>query len=290
MKSLFGKYLVRPLRLIVSNPSTLLLVAIVLILDRINNDPRISATGLIPMNPSEMLDGAYLYERLPGALAHESRWQWVLLISMAFSVVQFLVAIAIMSDLKLIYQQRRKGLLNSIRQIVFRDVVWYYLWLLMVYAAFGIVAASLYLLGQWLWRSYELNIALLQLVVLCLAFPFYYAMLSVGAKIAVVPVAWRNRLSLMLVLGRIDNLLKIYLFYPIRLAVEFGCLVLVPAITLVIFHNQFLAVAAGMLTLLLPLAAFRASTFEFFLDIYRDNDQIRQVFSEYYRNVSHYSG
>jgi hypothetical protein len=282
MKTVLQRFIISPFKRILTNPSIVILVAVVVMLDNFRTNPKLQILDFGFENPLQWLDGTFVYEKLPMLLGDALRLYQIIIILFALSLLQFLLAVVIMTDLRLIYQNRRVGLIDSLYQIKFKDIGWYYVWLVSLYGTLVLIFTLAYISGFLLWKYFQINISFALIIFSILIFPGYYAMLSVGAKIAVIPISWKDRMRYMYRLGTWENIRKIYIFYPIRLLVEFFCLFMVPFLILQIVDNRLMAIGIGSIALLLPLSAFRASTFEFFLDIYKDDPQIREFFSEYY--------
>jgi hypothetical protein len=167
-------------------------------------------------------------------------------------------------------------------RIIVGDVLWFFVFAIIVYVLYGLIWLSVYFAGFFLWKFQGVNLSYALVFITALLFPSFYAMLSIGAKIAVVKMTWRDKFDRMLYLLKPNNLLRIYAFYPIRLSIEFGCAALASAIALALFKNRTVMFVFGVTALLIPLATFRASTFEFFLGLYRKDPLIRETFSDYF--------
>lgn len=283
MTNLWNKYVVKPLRLILSNGSILILILAILLLDHLMND---SGKGINSVeNIDQLLNGKWAYEQLPLVVTGLSGTGSIFagLIALVLFFFQSFLTIITMLDLKLIYQNSRKGILHTFGQIPIRDVLWYFLWITIVYLVSGVIALTFYLPSLWLWKAYGINTIIPLFIIAAFLFPAFYSMLSLGGKISVIQMSWKEKFVKVIQALRLHSLLKIYAFYPIRLGIEFGSVIIVPAITLALFNNRVIAFVAGVIALLIPLATFRASTFEFFLNLYRDDPLIQKNFSDHFK-------
>ena len=266
MKHLIQKYILFPLRALVANPSILLLVLVVIFLDRINGELQ-SKTG-ISLEISQLQNADYIFNQFPEALFKANNLKLVSFGFLLLTIFQAIVTVIIMTDLKFIYLGKRTNLQYTLRHINKSDICWFLGWEIIVYLAFGILGSFFYSLSYYVWNIYSLNTTLLLMGSGVMAFPLFYSLLSIGAKIAVVQATWKEKLKRMLYLGKPKNLLRVYIFYPIRLGVEVACFIVIPAFVLALTNNRLVAFIAGTIALLIPLATFRISTFEFFLSLY----------------------
>lgn len=281
MNNLWNKYVIRPLHLILTNGSILVLILIILLLDRLVNDS--GGVGKLE-SIDQLLNGKWAYEQLPLAVMGLGGTKSIfasLLTIFAFFFQSFITVVT-MLDLKLIYQNSRKGIIHTFGKILVKDVLWYFLWITLIYLIFGGIALVFYLPSLWLWKTHNINTIIPLSLLAIFLFPGFYSMLSIGGKISVIEMTWREKFNKVIQALRFSSLIKIYAFYPIRLGIEFVSVILAPALALWLFNNRLIAFIAGVIALLIPLAAFRASTYEFFLDLYKHDPLISKMFEEHF--------
>lgn len=281
MNNLWNKYVIRPLRLILTNGSILILILIILLLDRLVNDS--SSVGKLE-NIDQLLNGVWVYEQFPLAILGLGGTESIFasLITIVAFFFQSFITVVTMLDLKLIYQNSRRGIIHTFGKIFAKDVLWYFLWITLIYLIFGGIALFFYLPSLWLWKTYNINTIIPLSLLAIFLFPVFYSMLSIGGKFSVIEMSWREKSNKVIRALRFSNLLKIYAFYSVRLSIEFISVILAPALALWLFNNRFIAFIAGVVALLIPLATFRASTYEFFLDLYKNDPLISKMFEEHF--------
>lgn len=282
---LLRTYLVRPFNKILSNKSILILILILVLVDRFREFLGIDFEILQTDNLGRLLTGIGLFETFPSDIlklleVQSTYLAFVLIISLFF--LQSLLTVIIVLDLKLIYQNHESGIFSTINSIIVRDVLWYFVFAIVVYIFFTVIWLIFYFIGYLLWKYQEINSSIPVLLIGLLLFPSFYAMLSIGAKMSVININWNEKFSKMLFLLRIKNIVRIYTFYPLRLIIEFGCVSLAFAVSFTLFRDHRLSLIFGIFALLIPLATFRASTFEFFLDLYKSDPIIQQLFREHF--------
>lgn len=284
MNNIWTKYVVRPFHLILTNGSILVLILIILLLDRFVND----SNSVVKLeNINQLLNGTWAYEQLPLAIKGLGRTQSILasIITIIAFFFQSFITVVTMLDLKLIYQNLRKGIIHTFGKLLVKDVLWYFLWITLIYLIFGGIALVFYLPSLWLWERYNINTIIPLSVLAIFLFPGFYSMLSIGGKISVIEMNWREKFNKVFQALRFSSLIKIYAFYPIRLSIEFVSVVLAPALALWLFKNRLIAFITGVVALLIPLATFRASTYEFFLDLYKEDPLINKMFQEHFNET-----
>ncbi len=283
MISLCRKYAVRPLRLVLSNSSILVLILSMLLLSDLIYKSEAKIT--LVKSPGQLFKGEWVYNQLPWMIINLSSTTsiFAVLLVLGLFSLQPLLTIVVMQNLKLIYQNARRSLLNTLHQISISNVLWFFVWLAFLHTIYICIIAVLYLLSLVIWKYYAVNTIILVLLVVVILFPLFRSMLSIGAKIAVIKMTWREKFSKIGKLFEFSKLIKVYIFYSVVLGSEFICVFLAPIMALFLFDNYIAAFSAATIALLVPVAAFRTSAFQFFLHLYQEDTVIQQNFSEYFK-------
>lgn len=276
--TIIHKYIVRPFQLIIKNRSVILLVMVVLILDNINN---ILTESLgLSFNPNNILNGVWVFEYLPTSLLDIFGQSWFILGTVVLTIAQTLITVLTMVDLKLTYQYKKHDLRRVLGETKFSYFSWYFAWLVGSYTAYLALIIGVYFLSSLIWFSTRTNTIVVALAFVAFIFPFFYSLLSIGAKISV--TSSHNKFVLMKHILIFEKLKKIYLFYVTRLSIEIITLIIVPIISLHILKSSWLAIPIGIVILVIPLSVFRASTFEFFLYLFKDDKSINLQFYKHF--------
>lgn len=279
---LLENYLFRPLRLVLTNSSILILVVLVFVLDKLDDLVSQGEKGDLPTASATIMNGEWTFEYIPTFALSAVKSPIFISIAVLTFVIQAVLTVAIMVDMKLIYQKRREGIIDSLLQVRRESLVWYLLWLGINYVVFSVIGLIFYLPSLWFWIEWKVNLIVPLLLVALSIFPLSYSLLSIGAKVAVLPLSWQERFRCMAFVLEPSSLKKVYLFYPLRLGIEFMCLILVPMVALAVSSSRLIAFIAGTAALMVPLAVFRASTFEFFLNLFRSMPRVRSFFDTHY--------
>jgi hypothetical protein len=214
-----------------------------------------------------------------------SQWQIVLAV-VTLLWLQIVTNLFIAQDLALIYQRSRSSLFLSLRTISLSKFIWYSSWCIAVYVVYILAAGLAYIGFALFWRATSIDLSLGILLIIALLYPFLYAFISLGSKMAALPFESRYRISRLLRLCWPAYAVKVYSFFGIALIAQFVLYIGVPIALALLVRNPVLEVLILIVAISIPLSIVRASFFEFFLHIYRDETRFRSTFAVYYSEQS----
>jgi hypothetical protein len=207
----------------------------------------------------------------------------VAILVLAF-LAKTVLLVAIGEDLMLIFTRERKSLIDSLKKITWGNFFWLLKYEAIVYIIFGLIAAIFYALSSYIWQLSSNG--LLALVVLfgvfVLLYPLFYISFSLCSTICVLPVTKAKKHTLLFYFFKPKNILPTYLFYLVRLALEYMFVFVLPFAALYFFKNVILANIFILLGLALPLLLLRGSAYEFKLNILRGDMDVQNIFADHY--------
>jgi|SRR6185437_750517 len=277
MQKLFIRFIKFPFQLMLKNVSIVILVCIYLILNKMLNSNKF---GKIYLTANWVY--SYGLKYLSNFFTHSI---------LIFIVVLFLfatfVSVAISQDMFLIFQGRRRGLLQSLSEIRIPNLIWFLKVEIVIWLFFTGVAAFFFLLTFLLWKyfiagQFALYSLLFFFIVLC---PFFYLYLALGAMFSVFPLTSSQKIKKMLSFLSKKVIWKIYSFYFIRLTIENLFALILPVLFLQIFQSYYLAAISSIIGMLLPFILLRGSAYEFKIYLLRRDTDIREIFIDHFNYV-----
>lgn len=274
---LIRTYIIRPAKVIIRNSSLLFMIVVLLSLDRYSN------TFNLSINTNQILSSQWLFGSAPHLIKYYLRENWklsfIILIVAGFKAYLLVI---VFSDFKLIYQKERVSLLGTLHSVRQKNVLWCFIWNSFVTITYFGLIMILYFVGLFFWMNFKFSLLIINLAVIIIVFPLFYAMLSIGGKMSVMPFPWAKRFFMMLSIINERRIKKVYTFYILRLFVEAICYFLVPVLLVSYIPNFLLRLMIIIPIILAPLILLRASTYEFFLSLYRDEPDFQLLFKDHY--------
>lgn len=172
-ESFFHRYIVKPFRLLIKNWTIFLLFFIFLVISNVyakysNIDLKITSS--------------FIYQKLPSAiLSLFTNKLTATILFVCFLIMSYLI-VGIGKDMLMIFTRTRKNLIDSMKHITIKQVIWFLKLEFYLYLIFGLIALFFYGITFLIWNA--TNSELIPVAVLGIAFaflyPFFYIGLSLG--------------------------------------------------------------------------------------------------------------
>ena len=270
--------------------SFFLLIFVLILADRVlTKTVRMDRTAILPpdLRAAGLESARYVFEDLPGTVLSLLTDHRTFLAAAGLFLLKQLISMWPSSDMRRMHRSERSGfgLIGSLAALKWRQVAWDAFAVGSICAATGIWSAAAFAVCRSLWVGAQTAWPLLLLAVLIgLFLPVAMAGFSFSSKLAVL---YRGRFGEKLVLffrlfTDLRFLLRSWLFFLARIAVESVFVAAIPAIVLLSVDIFWLRIlVAGLLAT--PVYSYlKMATFKFFLAIYSDTELVRQEYAAYY--------
>jgi hypothetical protein len=227
----------------------------------------------------------FLFDDLPRHLSVDlMHLQIICWIIVAF-LLKSLFIVYFAHDLLLQFSNRRRGAFASLRSLKMRSVLVFFGLQCAVYIFFGLVALALFVLATKVWTAGHSFAAGIVIIPFLMLYPLFYISLSLSAFVSVLSEPMRMSLRLVWEFARPTMFWKTYLFYLGRSVVDYSCLFVVPLVILMVTRNWIISTLLIAISLSIPIALVRTSSFAFKLRVLSAQVCIRNLFGSYYRDT-----
>lgn len=194
------------------------------------------------------------------------------------------VAIAYFAfDLSLQFKNLRTSAVQSALNLPIFSVLRFLGLQCVVYLLFGLIAFSVFFFCRTFFdQETGLWVVVGSFGVL---YPVFYASLSIASFVSILPFPFSESVAKARNFMAGTNLLKTYLFYFIRSLVDYACLIIIPTAILLVTNDWLWSLILISLSLSLPIAFVRTSSFAFKLQILSPDVQIKKEYGSYYNNA-----
>lgn len=276
-ESFFRTYIKKPFGLLVKNWTIFILFLVFLI---------VTTIGDKYVNLHLTLSSAVVFTAVPELFAKVLSSPLILSIFLGASLLKTYLMVGIGNDMMGIFIGDRKSLFQSLKSVSWNNFLWFLGVELLIYVVFNAIAITFYTFCYYLWVQTGWEI--LPVVVLFTAFAFFYPLFyfsfSFASMACVFPISGKKRWNLLYYFLSWINLKKTYIFYALRLLVEYLFLFIIPFISIYFFKNALIAKYSALVGLLLPLLLLRGSAYTFKLRMMGEDQDISRLFVGYFQD------
>jgi hypothetical protein len=187
-------------------------------------------------------------------------------------------------DMMNIFTRGRKGLISSLRAISWNNFWWFLKVELLIYIIFNAIAITFYTLCYFIWLKTGFEVLPVAILFAAFAFfyPLFYFSFSFASMVCVFPIGNQNRFNKIHHFLPWEALKRTYIFYGVRLSLEYLFLFVLPFIAVYFFKNIIVAKVFALFGLLLPLLLLRGSAYTFKLKILENDSDVKRLFKQHF--------
>lgn len=273
-QKLFATYIKEPFFLMMRNKSIFILLLLFIVINHFSE--KFTSVELV-------YNADFLFGSFPDLFLSLIRQPFVIALWIGFFLVKAVVIAMMGMDFYRIFARERKGLGESITHIPRKAFLWLLFVEGIVYVVFTAIAFIFFLFSYLVWMNgHSVASIILLFGAFCFFYPLFYLAFSVSSMLAVLPLSPKEKFARLASFFRPPIVLKAYVFYGIRLSIEYVFLFGVPAIAFLVFENSLIATISAMIGLLVPLILFRGAAYEFKLAMLRHDPKIRAIFANHF--------
>ena len=292
MQRLLNILVIDSVRELIRYKSFFLLVAVLIILDRLLKNSLGGGTPhwLKPTSRELQALAAWTFDELPGLLTSLLLdWRTLAVLAVLFAFKE-LTSMWPSSDMRLMHREEggRWHLLSALQRLRWEQVAWDALAISTVVGIGGLWTGVGYLAGWGWWQSAANPWALLLPAAFAgLYWPLGMAGFSYSSKLAVLqhPSFAQKRFLLwrLLLDARVRN--WSWLFYLARLVLSAIFVIIIPLGALLTLEDPVLRILIASLSSAPVYSYVKMASFKFFLEVYRPFPEVREEYAEYYERV-----
>ena len=225
-----------------------------------------------------------VFTTVPKVLSSIIHSPLILSIVLGASLLKTYLVVGMGKDMMNIFIRGRKGLWQSLREITWGNFLWYLKVELLIYLIFNAIAVTFYTLcyALWLQTGFELLPVLILFGFFAFFYPLFYFSFSFTSMVCVFPISGKERWNKLYAFMPWKTLRTMYLFYAIRLSVEYFFILVLPFIAVSVFHNPLVAKWCVLVGLLVPLLLLRGSAYTFKLRVLKDDPDVKRLFAKHF--------
>lgn len=277
VESFFRTYIRKPFYLLIHNWTIFLLFLVFLLVATISDK-------YISLDLS--LSSSAVFTAVPNLFRVVLGSSLILGIFLVVSLFKTYLMVGIGKDMMGIFTKERKGLVGSLRAITWNNFLWFLGIELLIYVVFNAIAVTFYTICYYMWIQTGWEILPVTILFGAFAFfyPLFYFCFSWASMVCVFPLSNTERWKLIHYFLHWGNLKRTYVFYAVRLSVEYLFLFILPFVFIYFFKNALIAKYLALFGLLLPLLLLRGSAYTFKLRVLKDHPDVRALFARYFES------